>query len=33
VLRFLPPYIIERRHIDELIDELDQIFEEGPPET
>jgi acetylornithine/succinyldiaminopimelate/putrescine aminotransferase len=33
VLRFLPPYIIERRHIDELIDELDQIFEEGPPEA
>ncbi len=33
VLRFLPPYIIERRHIDELIDELDVIFEEGPPEA
>jgi acetylornithine/succinyldiaminopimelate/putrescine aminotransferase len=33
VLRLLPPYIIERRHIDELIDELDQIFEEGPPEA
>lgn len=33
VLRFLPPYIIERRHIDELVDELDQIFEEGPPEA
>jgi predicted acetylornithine/succinylornithine family transaminase len=32
VLRFLPPYIIERQHIDELIACLDKIFEKGPPE-
>ena len=32
VLRFLPPYIVERGHIDELIGALDGIFEQGPPE-
>ena len=32
VLRFLPPYIVERVHIDELIGALDEIFEQGPPE-
>ena len=32
VLRFLPPYIIERGHIDELIGALDEIFQQGPPE-
>ena len=32
VLRFLPPYIIEKQHIDELIAGLDKIFEKGPPE-
>jgi predicted acetylornithine/succinylornithine family transaminase len=32
VLRFLPPYIIEKQHIDELIACLDKIFEKGPPE-
>ncbi len=28
VLRFLPPLIVEKKHIDELIDELNQIFKE-----
>jgi len=32
VLRFLPPYIIERGQIDELIGALDDIFAQGPPE-
>jgi len=32
VLRFLPPYIIERGQIDELIGALDEIFAQGPPE-
>ena len=32
VLRFLPPYIIEREHIDQLVAALDEIFEQGPPE-
>ena len=32
VLRFLPPYIIERGQIDELIGALDEIFQRGPPE-
>ena len=32
VLRFLPPYIIERGQIDELIGALDEIFQWGPPE-
>lgn len=31
VLRFLPPYIIEKQHIDELVGGLDKIFEQGPP--
>ncbi|MBI1353435.1 MAG: acetylornithine/succinylornithine family transaminase [Acidobacteria bacterium] len=31
ILRFLPPYIIERRHIDQAIDALNQVFEQGPP--
>ena len=25
VLRFLPPYILERKHVDQTIDALDQI--------
>jgi predicted acetylornithine/succinylornithine family transaminase len=33
VLRFLPPYIIEKLHIDELIAGLDKIFEKGPPQA
>jgi acetylornithine/succinyldiaminopimelate/putrescine aminotransferase len=32
VLRFLPPYIIEKQHIDELVAALDKIFEQGPPD-
>ena len=31
ILRFLPPYIIERRHIDQAIDVLNQVFDAGPP--
>ena len=33
ILRFLPPYIIERRHIDQAIAVLDKVFEKGPPKT
>ncbi len=33
VLRFLPPYIIEKQHIDELIACLDKVFEKGPPQA
>lgn len=32
ILRFLPPYIIERRHIDQAIDILNQVFDAGPPQ-
>ena len=28
VLRFLPPFILERRHVDEAIKALDEIFVE-----
>jgi acetylornithine aminotransferase/acetylornithine/N-succinyldiaminopimelate aminotransferase len=28
VLRFLPPYILEREHVDEAIDALDAIMTE-----
>ena len=31
VLRFLPPYIIEREHADEAISCLERAFAEGPP--
>jgi len=31
VIRFLPPYVIERRQIDELIAALDRILAAGPP--
>ena len=31
ILRFLPPYVIERRHIDQAIDALDKVFKAGPP--
>lgn len=31
VLRFLPPYVIEPGHIDQLITALDEIFAAGPP--
>ncbi len=33
VLRFLPPYIIERRHIDQAVTILDKIFQQGPPQA
>jgi len=32
VLRFLPPYIVEKQHIDELVAGLDKIFTQGPPQ-
>ncbi|HIQ32626.1 MAG TPA: aminotransferase class III-fold pyridoxal phosphate-dependent enzyme, partial [Methanothermococcus okinawensis] len=28
VLRFLPPLIVEREHIDSLVDALDEVFSE-----
>ena len=31
VLRFLPPYVIEPAHIDQLIEALDAMFQQGPP--
>lgn len=31
VLRFLPPYIIERKHIDQVIAELDRALSSGTP--
>jgi acetylornithine/succinyldiaminopimelate/putrescine aminotransferase len=31
VLRFLPPYVIEQGHIDQLIAALDDLFSAGPP--
>ena len=31
VLRFLPPYVIEGAHIDQLIEALDAMFEQAPP--
>ena len=30
VLRFLPPYVIERAHIDQLVAALDIMFQQGP---
>jgi acetylornithine/N-succinyldiaminopimelate aminotransferase len=32
VLRFLPPYIIEKQHIDQLVGFLDKVFEKGLPQ-
>ena len=29
VLRFLPPFILERKHVDEAIKALDEIFTEN----
>ena len=29
VLRFLPPYIVEKKHIDEVVDALDAALTEG----
>lgn len=31
ILRFLPPYIVEREHVDEAVAVLDAVFEAGPP--
>ena len=31
VLRFLPPFVIEREHVDEAVDILDRAFSQGPP--
>ncbi len=33
VLRFLPPYILKKQHIDEAIAALDEIFTQHAPET
>ncbi|MGC2161858.1 MAG: aspartate aminotransferase family protein [Silvibacterium sp.] len=33
VLRFLPPYILKKEHIDEAIHALDEIFTEHAPQT
>ncbi len=33
VLRFLPPFVIERGHVDEAIAALDQAFRRGPPDS
>ena len=33
VLRFLPPYIIEPEHIDQLVEALEQLFDAGPPKS
>lgn len=32
ILRFLPPFVIEREHVDEAIDALDQAFRQGAPD-
>jgi predicted acetylornithine/succinylornithine family transaminase len=31
ILRFLPPYVIERRHVDQAVDALDKVLKGGPP--
>ena len=33
VLRFLPPYILEKKHVDTAIEALDQILNEHEPAT
>ena len=33
VLRFLPPYIIEPEHIDQLVEALEQVFDAGLPKA
>ena len=33
ILRFLPPFVIERKHVDEAIGILDRVFREGPPDS
>ncbi|MDE0262209.1 MAG: aspartate aminotransferase family protein [Bryobacterales bacterium] len=32
ILRFLPPFVIEREHVDEAIAVLDEAFRQGPPD-
>lgn len=32
ILRFLPPFVIERQHVDEAVAALDQAFSQGPPD-
>ncbi|MYC68385.1 MAG: aspartate aminotransferase family protein [Acidobacteriia bacterium] len=32
ILRFLPPFVIEREHVDEAIAALDEAFRQGPPD-
>ena len=31
ILRFLPPYIINRRHVDMAVSSLLEAFRQGPP--
>lgn len=33
ILRFLPPFVIEREHVDEAIAALDEAFRQGPPDA
>ena len=33
VLRFLPPFVIEREHVDEAVGALDQVFSQVPPDA
>ncbi len=33
ILRFLPPYVAEREHVDEAVRILEEIFAEGPPSS
>ncbi len=33
IVRFLPPYVIERRHVDQAFSALDKVFQQGPPEA
>ena len=33
ILRFLPPFVIEREHVDEAIAALDQVFSQVPPDA
>jgi len=32
ILRFLPPFVIEREHVDEAVAALDEAFRQGPPD-
>ena len=33
ILRFLPPFVIEREHVDEAVAALDEAFRRGPPDA